>query len=60
MCVILGVLFVFVGILTIIYSYKHRAPINKNAWDAVMSYRGYLGGFLFILIGIVKLISCDF
>lgn len=50
-----SILSIIIGIGIIIYSYRERVSPKKNTWDAVMTYRGYVGGVLFIAIGLVTL-----
>lgn len=58
MCVLLSVFYLIIGISLIIYSHKNRTSIDKNIWDAIMSYRGYLGGILFVVISLVNFYKC--
>jgi len=53
----LSILFLLIGVATLIYTYKNSNPKKDNSWDKSMNYRGYLGGILFIIIGIVKLLK---
>ena len=50
--IVWSLLAIVVGIWAIIYSNKNSDMKKDNAWDVVMSLRGYAGGLLFIIIGI--------
>jgi hypothetical protein len=52
-----SLLLIIIGVGVIFHSYKEREPAKDNVWDIVMTYRGYVGGILFIVIGIVTLIK---
>jgi len=52
-----SLLSIIIGVITVFYSYKDKNLKNKSGWDKVMYYRGYAGGMLFVIIGIVTLIK---
>lgn len=47
---------IIIGFASIVYSYKMKRPKIDNSWDKIMTLRGYAGGIIFIIIGIVTLI----
>ena len=51
-----SILMIIIGFASIVYSYKMKRPKIDNSWDKIMTLRGYAGGILFIIIGIVTLI----
>lgn len=52
-----SILLIIIGFLAILHSYKERTSVSENSWDAFMTYRGYAGGFLLVVIGIVTLLK---
>jgi hypothetical protein len=52
-----SILVIIAGISSIIYTYKNTNLKEDDSWDKVMTFRGYAGGILFIVIGIVTLIK---
>jgi uncharacterized membrane protein HdeD (DUF308 family) len=53
---ILGVLFLLIGVIYLYSLFKRRSLKEGNSWDKSMFFRGIVGGVCLILIGVVSLL----
>jgi uncharacterized membrane protein HdeD (DUF308 family) len=53
MKILFGILLIIIGIIYTVYLYKYRNYKDLGSFDRIILIRGYMGGFGFIILGLV-------